>query len=131
MSASIMERKELDSFLESQISRIERYKSDENFTVVFIQAEKKLLETIKPTVDINLRKSDVIFDGGNHLFITLANTDKAGALHIDEMLKEFINHDLVYAFATLPEDGEDLENLYSSLANICQDEYDLDLYEYL
>lgn len=131
MGGTVLEKEDFYKYLESQISRIIRYKADEEFTLVFIQAENELLETIKPILEVNLRKSDIIFEDSDHIFLALANTDKVGALHIDEMLKDFINQDLIYAFSTFPEDGNSQEELFVSIAKICEDEYEIDFYKYL
>ncbi len=134
MAATVMNFEDFYSYVESQVSRITRYNQDidpENFTIVFVKSEQEHIGQLNSFLETNLRKSDVVFQKDNYVFLCLASTDKVGALHVDEMIKEFFPTPPIVAFVSYDEDGKTKEDLFANLTKICDDEYALDLEDYL
>ncbi|MCV6607380.1 MAG: hypothetical protein OIF32_04140 [Campylobacterales bacterium] len=133
MSATIMNFDDFYGYVDSQISRIFRYKQDnklENLTIMFVRHND--IEKVYKVLENNLRQSDVVFKKENYIFIALSNTDKMGALHVEEMLKEFFEDaSLVVAYVSFPEDGDNKEELFQNLSQICDEEYGFDFEDYL
>ena len=63
----------------------------------------------------NLRSSDVVFFEDNFMVIFFPGTDKEGAIHILEGLKEFFGEEGKYVVSTYPEDGDSYESLIESI----------------
>jgi|GEM_PF-5549149 len=135
MSAIRMNIVDLHPFIDSQISRINRYSSEsekETLTIVFIKAEIGTISEIVYMLQDNLRDADVIFHKDDYFFLVLPETDSTGGLHIEEVLKEFLDRkDLSVGIATLPEDGKTKESLLDSLQAVCQSSFNIDLKDYI
>ena len=132
MSAIVMNIENLHPFLDSQISRIARNNVNckEIFTLVFVKAKKELMLQALEVLKINLRDSDVIFFNQDHLFLVLPQTDSSGGLHIEEILKEFLNErKLCLTIATLNEHGKTKNELFDAIERVCQSSYEVNFKE--
>ena len=121
-------------FLDSQISRISRYKTGDReiLTLVFIQANKNQVSETLETLQNNLRESDVIFHTDDFFFLVLPQTDLSGGLHIEEVLKDFLDRkDLCLTIASLPENGTTKEELFNSISTVCESSHNIDFKNYL
>lgn len=67
------------------------------------------------SISASMRESDVIIPLGNHILCFLPGTDKEGAIHLAEGIKDFLSEEGYYVIATYPEDGESYEELVDSL----------------
>ncbi|MCX8076903.1 MAG: hypothetical protein N3C57_07715 [Aquificaceae bacterium] len=63
----------------------------------------------------SMRESDILIPFGKHLVCLLPGTDKEGAIHLAEGMKDFLSEEGYYAVVTYPEDGETYEELMESL----------------
>jgi len=63
----------------------------------------------------SMRASDVIIFWDKVILAFLPGTDKEGAIHLLEGIKDFFSEEGNYAIATFPEDGESYESLLESL----------------
>lgn len=132
MATTIMSFGDLYGFLDSQISRIRRYREEkEKFTLMFLKSDVENFNIVRNILQENLRQSDILFPHDNYFFIYLSNTDRMGALHIEEMIKEFFSRELAFSYVTYPEDGETKEELFTTLNEICEDELEIELDSYL
>ena len=78
----------------------------------------------------NLRKSDAVFEKNGAILLILSNTSRMGALHIDEIMKEFFEEDIACVITSYPEDGENSMDLFEMMETILKDEYDIRMSDY-
>jgi hypothetical protein len=134
MSAVKMSLPNFKPFLDSQIGRIERNRDcKEQITIVFVKGmsfeEAKGLDYL--LLD-RLRRSDVVFQQDDYFFIVLQETDMMGGLHLNETFQEVSEReDMVVAIASLPEDGNSVDDLLNMLNRITKDNYNIEITEYL
>ena len=133
MSATIFSFKDFYSFIERELARITRYDLEqrERISIVFVQTSKKFKEEAMTILKNNLRKSDALFEKNGLIFLLLSNTGRMGSLHIDEIMKEFFDDNIVCSIVSYPEDGDNLNDLIEMLKKLVKDEYDIDLSTYL
>ncbi len=132
MAASIFTFGDFHAFVERELARITRYDVDrtEGFSVVFLKIPEGRRDEVTTVLENNLRQSDAVFEHEDVVLMVLPNTNRMGALHIDEILKEFFESDLVCVIAAFPEDGDTAKDLFEMLEKILKDEYGVAMGDY-
>jgi hypothetical protein len=132
MSATIFSFEDFYNFVEREIARIGRYDTEfgEKISLVFIKVPDGKHDEVLTVLKNNLRKSDAIFEKNGAILLILSNTSRMGALHIDEIMKEFFEDDIACVITSFPEDGENSTDLFSMLERILKDEYEIVLEAY-
>ncbi|WP_448583667.1 hypothetical protein [Thermocrinis sp.] len=69
----------------------------------------------------SMRASDVIVFWNKFILAFLPGTNKEGAIHLLEGIKDFFSEEGNYAIATFPEDGDSYESLVESLKIYAKD----------
>lgn len=132
MSATLFSFDDFYSFVERELARIGRYdaESGERISLVFIRVPEGKHDEILTVLKNNLRKSDVIFEKNGAILLVLSNTSRMGALHIDEIMKEFFDEDIACVITSFPEDGDSSDELFEMMETILKDEYGINLNDY-
>jgi len=132
MSATIFSFEDFYSFVERELARIGRYESEygERISLVFIRVPEGKHDEVLTVLKNNLRKSDAIFEKNGAILLILSNTSRMGALHIDEIMKEFFEDDIACVITSFPEDGENSMDLFEMMETILKDEYDITMDDY-
>ncbi|WPM31700.1 hypothetical protein IAE16_07695 [Hydrogenobacter sp. T-2] len=100
--------------LKRDLSLEERIPSVDNFSLMVLYS-KHLSEQHLENISKSMRESDIIAQTGSHLICLLPGTDKEGAIHLAEGIKDFLGEEGYYTVVTYPEDGESYEDLIASL----------------
>ncbi|MFP3158907.1 MAG: hypothetical protein RXR65_03960 [Hydrogenobaculum sp.] len=98
-----------------------------NITLLGIRFDKKDESILKALVD-STRASDAFFVFEDLLVLLLFGTDKEGAIHILNELKEFFGENMSYAMVTSPEDGADASTLVENFRGMVKLKLSLDIY---
>ena len=105
-SFSLLER------INKELSLAENLSVLRNITLLGIRFDKKDNESILKALKDSTRASDAIFVfKDDSLALLLFGTDKEGATHVINKLREFFGENMSYAMVTSPEDGEDAFSL--------------------
>ena len=106
------EYKHFNVYLRKEIARGNRY--NRNFSLILIHRNREkafdTLEknTIREILTEALREADIFFIGDKWLFVLLPETNKYGAMHVYDRLKEVLGEqflDLRFFLANFPDDG--------------------------
>ena len=132
MAASIFTFDDFFTFVERELARISRYdvEREERFSLVFLKIPEGRHDEVTSLLETNLRHSDAMFEKDDVVLLVLPNTSRMGALHIDEILKEFFESDLACVIASFPEDGDTSQELFEMLEKILEDEYGIGMGDY-
>lgn len=132
MSATLFSFDDFYSFVERELARIGRYdaESSERISLVFIKVPSGKHDEVLTVLKNNLRKSDVIFEKNGAILLVLSNTSRMGALHIDEIMKEFFEEDIACVITSFPEDGDNSNELFEMMETILRDEYGIKMNDY-
>lgn len=132
MSATVFSFDDFYSFVERELARIGRYDAEnsERISLVFIQVPEGKHDEVLTVLKNNLRKSDVIFEKNGAILLVLSNTSRMGALHIDEIMKEFFDEDIACVITSFPEDGDNSSELFEMMETILKDEYGIKMDDY-
>ena len=132
MSATVFSFDDFYSFVERELARIGRYDAEngERISLVFIRVPDGKHDEILTVLKNNLRKSDVIFEKNGAILLVLSNTSRMGALHIDEIMKEFFEEDIACVITSFPEDGDNSNELFEMMETILRDEYAIKMSDY-
>ncbi|PMP92886.1 MAG: hypothetical protein C0170_01690 [Hydrogenobaculum sp.] len=98
-----------------------------NITLLGIRFDKKDESILKALID-STRTSDAFFVFEDLLVLLLFGTDKEGAIHIVNELKEFFGQNMFYTIATSPEDGDDASTLVENFRGMVKLKLSLDIY---
>ncbi|MGC8588710.1 MAG: hypothetical protein ACP5LI_06780, partial [Hydrogenobaculum sp.] len=98
-----------------------------NITLLGIRFDKKDESILKALID-STRASDAFFVFEDLLVLLLFGTNKEGAIHIVNELKEFFGQNMFYAIATSPEDGDDASTLVENFRGMVKLKLSLDIY---
>ncbi|MGC8650275.1 MAG: hypothetical protein ACP5S8_04840 [Hydrogenobaculum sp.] len=98
-----------------------------NITLLGIRFDKKDESILKALID-STRASDAFFVFEDLLVLLLFGTNKEGAIHIVNELKEFFGQNMFYTIATSPEDGDDASTLVENFRGMVKLKLSLDIY---
>ena len=101
--------------IQRELKLIERIPAISCFSLVTFQ-NKYLDEKILSLLDSSLRKSDIVFYSGKKVLLFLPGTDKEGAIHLIEGIRDFMGEEGKYIIVSYPEDGETYEELMESIS---------------
>lgn len=132
MSATVFSFDDFYSFVERELARIGRYDAEngERISLVFIRVPDGKHDEVLTVLKNNLRRSDVVFEKNGAILLVLSNTSRMGALHIDEIMKEFFEEDIACVITSFPEDGDNSNELFEMMETILKDEYGIDMNDY-
>ena len=99
-----------------------------NITLLGIRIDRKDDSILKALVD-STRASDAFFVFDDLVVLLLFGTNKEGAIHIINELKEFFGDSILYAIATSPEDGIDASSLIENFRGLVKLKLSLDIYD--
>ncbi len=98
-----------------------------NITLLGISFDKKDDSIVKALID-STRASDAFFVFDSLVVLLLFGTNKEGAIHIINELKEFFGENMSYAIVTSPEDGKDASSLVENFRGMLKLKLSLDIY---
>ena len=132
MSATIFSFDDFYNFVDRELARIGRYdlETSEKISIVFIRVPDGKHDEVLTVLKNNLRKSDAIFEKNGAILLVLSNTSRMGALHIDEIMKEFFDDDIACVITSFPEDGDNSNELFEMMETILRDEYGIKMNDY-
>jgi hypothetical protein len=113
--------------INKELSLAENLSVLRNITLLGIGFDKKDESILKALVD-STRASDAFFVFEDLLVLLLFGTDKEGAIHIINELKEFFGENMSYAMVTSPEDGGDASTLVENFRGMVKLKLSLDIY---
>ena len=113
--------------INKELSLAENLSVLRNITLLGIGFDKKDESILKALVD-STRASDAFFVFEDLLVLLLFGTDKEGAIHIINELKEFFGENMSYAMVTSPEDGGDPSTLLENFRGMVKLKLSLDIY---
>jgi hypothetical protein len=113
--------------INKELSLAENLSVLRNITLLGIRFDKKDESILKALVD-STRASDAFFVFEDLLVLLLFGTDKEGAIHILNELKEFFGQNMFYAMVTSPEDGADASTLVENFRGMVKLKLSLDIY---
>lgn len=113
--------------INKELSLVENLSVLRNITLLGIRFDKKDESILKVLID-STRTSDAFFVFEDLLVLLLFGTDKEGAIHIVNELKEFFGQNMFYTIATSPEDGEDASTLVENFRGMVKLKLSLDIY---
>jgi len=113
--------------INKELSLAENLSVLRNITLLGIGFDKKDESILKALVD-STRASDAFFVFEDLLVLLLFGTDKEGAIHIINELKEFFGENMSYAMVTSPEDGADPSTLVENFRGMVKLKLSLDIY---
>ncbi len=100
--------------IKMDLKLVEHISSVDNFSLVVFENEYINADNLK-TIDSSLRASDVVFYKDTTVLLFLPGTDKEGAIHLIEGIKDFLGEEGKYVVVTYPEDGRTHGELMESL----------------
>lgn len=122
--AQFVSFEDLQAIIRHEIGKLKRLKRDlslaehipavDNLSLVVLYS-KHLSKQYLENISKSMRESDMIFQHGSHIICLLPGTDKEGAIHLAEGIRDFLGEEGHYIAVTYPEDGESYEDLISSL----------------
>jgi len=92
----------------------------ENFSIAVVELPY-LEPSYYQSILSSMRASDIIIFWDKFILAFLPGTDKEGAIHLLEGIKDFFSEEGNYAIATFPEDGDSYESLVESLKIYARD----------
>ncbi len=105
--------------LRRDLSLVEHIPSADNFSLMVLYSEKLSPETSPQyleSISKSMREADAMaYLKPSFIFCMLSGTNKEGAIHLAEGIKDFLGERGYYIVATYPEDGESYEELIESL----------------
>jgi hypothetical protein len=113
--------------INKELSLAENLSVLRNITLLGIRSDKKDESILKALID-STRTSDAFFVFEDLLVLLLFGTDKEGAIHIVNELKEFFGQNMFYTIATSPEDGDDASTLVENFRGMVKLKLSLDIY---
>ena len=113
--------------INKELSLAENLSLLRNITLLGIGFDKKDESILKALVD-STRASDAFFVFEDLLVLLLFGTDKEGAIHILNELKEFFGENMSYAMVTSLEDGADASTLVENFRGMVKLKLSLDIY---
>ncbi len=115
---------DLQAIIKYKIGELKRLKRDlslaehipgvDNFSLMVLYSKHISGQHIE-NISKSMRESDIIAQIGSHLICLLPGTDKEGAIHLAEGIRDFLGEEGYYTVVTYPEDGESYEDLIASL----------------
>jgi len=99
-----------------------------NITILGISFVKTDESILKALVD-STRTSDAFFVFEDLIVLLLFGTDKEGAIHVINELREFFGENMSYTMVTSPEDGEDASSLVENFRGMVKLKLSLDIYD--
>ena len=113
--------------INKELSLAENLSVLRNITLLGIGFDKKDESILKALVD-STRASDAFFVFEDLLVLLLFGTDKEGAIHIINELREFFGENMSYAMVKSPEDGGDASTLVENFRGMVKLKLSLDIY---
>ncbi|MFP3206956.1 MAG: hypothetical protein RXQ72_05460 [Hydrogenobaculum sp.] len=113
--------------INKELSLAENLSVLRNITLLGIRFDKTDESILKALVD-STRASDAFFVFEDLLVLLLFGTNKEGAIHILNELKEFFGQNMFYAMVTSPEDGADASTLVENFRGMVKLKLSLDIY---
>lgn len=100
--------------LKKELNLAEHIPALDNFSILALYSP--YLETTHiQEIGLSMRLSDVLVHIEKLVLCLLPGTDKEGAIHLAEGIREFLGEEGHYAVVTYPEDGESFDELIQSL----------------
>lgn len=100
--------------IKRELNLIEHIPAIDNFSFVVFYSPYLKKEHVDSILK-SMRESDVVAIADNHLLAILPGTDKEGAIHLFEGMKDFLSEEGYYIIVSYPEDGNSCEGLLESL----------------
>jgi len=113
--------------INKELSLAENLSVLRNITLLGVRFDKTDESILKALVD-STRASDAFFVFEDLLVLLLFGTNKEGAIHILNELKEFFGQNMFYAMVTSPEDGTDASTLVENFRGMVKLKLSLDIY---
>lgn len=113
--------------INKELSLAENLSVLRNITLLGVRFDKTDESILKALVD-STRASDAFFVFEDLLVLLLFGTNKEGAIHILNELKEFFGQNMFYAMVTSPEDGADASTLVENFRGMVKLKLSLDIY---
>lgn len=101
--------------IKRELKLAEHIPAIDNFSLLILYSPYALDKLID-SISLSMRSSDLIALTDRFLICLLPGTDKEGAIHLAEGVKDFLGEEGYYIVATYPEDGESYEELREALA---------------
>ncbi|MCS7170861.1 MAG: hypothetical protein NZ851_00945 [Aquificaceae bacterium] len=100
--------------LKRELNLVEHIPAVDNFSLLLMYSDH-LSDSHLRSISASMRESDIVMPKGNYIMCLLPGTDKEGAIHLAEGIKDFLGEEGYYVAVTYPEDGDTYEKLMDSL----------------
>ncbi len=122
--AQRVDLEDLQAIIKHEIGELRRLKRDlaltehipsvDSFSIMVLYS-KYLSEQHIENISRSMRDSDILVVLDRYIICLLPGTNKEGAIHLAEGIKDFLSEEGYYVIVTYPEDGKSYEDLIDSL----------------